>query len=1022
MKPFSYAALVAYGNSCLKARQDTTNSCLPTPSVSESAPIQNSFGALDNSVQLNTYNNDVAVSGASAFSTQETPAPLYPLQTQSISEQLRHNARNWSTPRDIIFNVIAQKPKVFEERRLIKRDGCYFVQERNGREVPVGYLKATEKTVVNPQEDGSFDCMLCSLLENGQTESRKEQFPRLDLLRNRIMPHLWKFHPNIDCPAEYITAAFYEELRDGDDVTTLTLPAHSGWNCEEEQCTFVSAETMIPQLADYYADDIPMRKIPETNLDLAAAAQKLASIFPDNAGLKLLLTASTASLLLPFFPEEGYQPDRILLMRPESEPVAKVATVCLSNQDYFSTTTCSLSECKTVLQRVLNNVWDGMCVFCDLSYVENRSQRMAGMDVLLQDLRCGQGINEIARHMIAVLSNNPGIYSSEMPLLFINLSGCPSVNGLGYLQQAIGDFHSALIHVLSTSNPKHNFVTNAVRQLKEQVDEATMAEMSGTERILRTTLCIMEFYGVFGSEDIAAICDALNRGDSDAFDSNLVVVNEFRMVFSAMIEDNTFAVANQFEPPYYTGCEKSVVLDRDYVNLNEAVLNKVVAHMETTKRRNVVLSALDAAGKLHANNNYKRLLDIETAPGVVETVNLYSVPRAFLTPSCQAKLKAVRYADRLFDRAHFPSGFLPLVCVDEKAAGRVIDENSDEDDNLYVSGQTRSGKTFLLVQQAMIRAASGQQLIIFDQSGAFSSHELRKHLSDKLVESAFSFWDIGQEGLPVDILSLDHCHTLREKKDRLFSVFSVAGRISGEVMGKLLRSRLTKIAKAIEAGEIHTLSDTLQFFDEDDPDQAEIRTRLEEAFEDLDGLPVYQRDWGAFFGTQKPIVVVSTADDGIRKSAQHIDALLANLYAWKQYNQRDRFTVVLDEVEDFCLEKEGSVSTILRKGGKHRLSMMLASQEFSAEKDLLGKIIGNCATLAVFRPKDNNISELAKQLNVDRQQLAALEQREMLVVGPLYSQRRGRNIRTSVSGMAFPATEYPAVQALIAPTAGQLPE
>jgi hypothetical protein len=69
--------------------------------------------------------------------------------------------------------------------------------------------------------------------------------------------------------------------------------------------------------------------------------------------------------------------------------------------------------------------------------------------------------------------------------------------------------------------------------------------------------------------------------------------------------------------------------------------------------------------------------------------------------------------------------------------------------------------------------------------------------------------------------------------------------------------------------------------------------------------------------------------------------MLASLYEYKQHDRDARYTVILDEIEDLCLEKESPISTILRKGGKHHLSMLLASQEFSVEKYKLGKIIGN---------------------------------------------------------------------------------
>ncbi len=250
-------------------------------------------------------------------------------------------------------------------------------------------------------------------------------------------------------------------------------------------------------------------------------------------------------------------------------------------------------------------------------------------------------------------------------------------------------------------------------------------------------------------------------------------------------------------------------------------------------------------------------------------------------------------------------------------------------------------------------------------------------------------------------MSLENCSSLPDKKNRLFSIFSVAARLTGDIQSKVLKKRLSDISKAIDAGRIHSLPETLEFFDEQDPEQVKIRDRLEEVFDDLEGLNTYEHNWGEFLNSQKKIVVLSTSADGIRKNSQIIDMMLASLYEYKQHDRDPRYTVILDEIEDLCLEKDGPISTILRKGGKHRLSMLLASQEFSVEKDKLGKIIGNCGTLVFFRPKTNNIADISKLIGIDKTVLASLEQGQCVIHGPLYTKHEGRNKSVTLIGRTY---------------------
>ena len=327
-------------------------------------------------------------------------------------------------------------------------------------------------------------------------------------------------------------------------------------------------------------------------------------------------------------------------------------------------------------------------------------------------------------------------------------------------------------------------------------------------------------------------------------------------------------------------------------------------------------------------------------------------------------------------------------------------DDTDEAESLYCSGRTRSGKTYFLLQQAMIRAQRGDKVIIFDQTGAFDSDRLPIEMADQIANN-FSYWNLHEKGLPVDVLSFEHCSTLPDKKNHLFSVFALAAKINGDVQRKALRKFLSGIAQAVDAGDIRILPETLRYFNENATDQAGILSRLEDVFEDLEGLEPHHQNWGEFLDTQKRIVVITTGTDHVQKHSQLIDILLADLYSYKQHNRQSRYTVIIDELEDLCLEKDAPISTILRKGGKHRLSLLMATQEFSSEKDRLGKLIGNCGLLVFFRPKDADISEIAMHIDIDRSTLANLEQGECVAVGSFYSRSKARNCHTKLIGKTY---------------------
>jgi len=125
---------------------------------------------------------------------------------------------------------------------------------------------------------------------------------------------------------------------------------------------------------------------------------------------------------------------------------------------------------------------------------------------------------------------------------------------------------------------------------------------------------------------------------------------------------------------------------------------------------------------------------------------------------------------------------------------------------------------------------------------------------------------------------------------------------------------------------------------------------------------------------------------------------LTSLYEYKQHDRNPRYTIIVDEIEDLSLEKEGPISTILRKGGKHRLSLILASQSYSVDKDKLGKLIGNCGTHVLFHPKDYGI---AKHIGVDQSTLASLGQGECIVYGLVYNKDENKHKHITIKGQTY---------------------
>ena len=886
------------------------------------------------------------------------------------------------TARKLFDDHFTQNNSRYTPARLAKFNTRYEVKERSGRGVNVGSIVLFQKYIVNPQADGSFQALFLFADYDGIDEPRWIVISYQDYLRRRFHPHLHGFPRSPDCPAKYIDLAVENELITGAEIKFLALPARSGWSKGCNGCAvFASSAIVIPELKNYYAKDVLERRLVSTTLTVTEAAEELAKILPQAWQFKLLLAIRLTALLLFFYEEAGLLPDQMLVVEPTCEYHARGVTAMLKTQSCEDISTTSLLSSKTDLRCTLDLVNDGIALFRDCSFIEDNRKRDESLGYLSQELIEANGMSDQRRKLIAILTNHAGNISSELPALFLNMHGCPDIDDISGFQAALGAFDTAFLSHIACSDRRENEITQSLRTTAHVSKTIAGSDPYKMVRMLRTSVHLLRGYRLISPAEEHEIIQHLKRDLHEAEAPDLLVLNEFAAVLSDQILHSKIRLANQFAPPYYDLEKPMAVVDEHYINLSADTLNiPILFLMRSTQRRNKVLHAAKTLGKLHATNNYKRAIDVSTSASTLETFSFYSFPKSILSPKCSEFVDALAYSEFLFREQQFPDGLIPLITVgDGKVAGRVVDDATDELESIFCCGKSRSGKSFFTVQQALIRAERGDTVIVFDQSGTWSRKQLRENfkLSEAAIGERFVFWELNKQGLPIDLLSFEQCDTKPAKKQHLYSILATAGKITGDIQGKILRKQLPGIIQAIESNEIRTLSDLPNWLDVENPRLSELRDRLEAVFDDLGGQEMPPRNWGEFLGSSGKIVVITSGTDGAYKRSELFDVLLASLYEYKQNDPRPRYTVILDEIADLCLDKGSPIDILLRKGAKHRITMLLSTQEFSADEDKrLAKLIANCGMLAIFRPLDNDLGGIAKHTSVDRSTLAGLNQGE----------------------------------------------
>ncbi|SFW45076.1 hypothetical protein SAMN02910280_2624 [Ruminococcus flavefaciens] len=933
------------------------------------------------------------------------PPASYPISNYSYwcnSSFSWHNA--WYSPRQVISRI--NEPE-FSARKLIydKYTGEFKVKERDGRVVIVGKFKIIKMLVVNPKSSTEFEAVYFEIEYEGNIYAIVLSFK--EYCRRQFLPHLSFFRRNPDCKDEYLTAAVCLALQDFSDSKFLYIPKRSGWQqYEEGKIDFASADSVFPGLEEYYPEEIKERQIMRTDRALADITVEYRDFLKTGPDLIPLVIISTHAIVSRFSCKDSPS-DEAYIIKPDGEKSAKAAVACLKTKNNKTTAICPLTASRTDVIAELDNTNDGVALFRDTSLIESRKARLASFDVLHNDLIGADGKETRGWHVIAIIEDRPSNVPPNFPALHLTLSNTTGEVDIKKLQKLSGKFNAALIKWF-VNDPANALakLNAAVEHIAQYPSDVFESERARTVKGLGSTAWFLKELGLIGFDEFNAFTTFVNLDQVQSDSAAVDVVNDFRDVFNRLIVSGTVRVVGQKDPPYYKS--GYVVSEHERLSFESVVLDSsILPLMRTTKRRNILLSALNEAGLLYSNNNYKRLIEVEVAPYKKRTISAYTVTNEILNSDAVDKIKEQELAAFFMRSEQMHRDFMPVLRNQSGTgvAGVAIIQESDTNRHQYVCGATRAGKTFYLCQQAVLKAKAGEKVLIFDHTGGFSMRELSKHLPESVISKYFSFLDINKQGLPVDLMNLDGCESLPDAKNQLIGILSAALRVTGDVQEKVLRRRLSAFLKESGNKPDAELRDILGYLDIGDPIQKKLYEKLYDVFDNLDGNEQVKASWDKFFGNTKQIVVISASDDSVHKSTHVMDMLLSSLYSFKQRYPDEKLTLVIDEVSDHFIAAGSPIDIMLRKGGKFGFTLLLASQEFSLEKDSLGRLIGNAGTLIFFRPKSDTLKDVSKITGIDSSTLAGLEQGECVAVGNFCDSFEGKNKYVVLIGRTYTQEE-----------------
>ncbi len=916
-------------------------------------------------------------------------------------------------PDDFIPDSVGTDP-LYEETSLIKSPYSLEYQEVNnktGKRKLAWKESATLILISNPSAVGKCEDTLVFL--KGQKAPLR--FPNGEISEEAFRRQTPFARKGINVSVKRHYESFLRNLRECPNKKFLTIPKHAGGvTLPDGVTTYISAESVIPGLEELFPQEVRDHKMVAHALPLKDTAAIYRKALPNCLEATLATTIRIECILLPLFGAEGLHPDRVFSISYNEDAVRETVIALTKRKNYSSTVVQTLTAHITKVRKELAAANDVTVLLTFSGIIDEGHNLDNALKEVMWDITGANGDEDNTRKIVIIITDLPERIPDDYPVYYINCREDIIPKNVPVLQRLSGMIDYAFReYIYNNPDAARQLVNDGIKAARHIVSTFRNCVVTDTMIMTLATAHILKRLGVVTGSDLRGIIRWFRTDATSRSTMTDAICLDFKSAVSGAILSGELRIAKQFGPPFYSDDgntafirEEDKSVNMDYDTINNVIISKISTRSVVKMNKHI-----NEKGLLKGKHGNKRKLKVAYDAGVLEDTEVFSYSRSVLNVEANAYVDNIIDNEFWFNVGEYPDGFVPVLYNSDgtRAAGYMF--NPDMDDNLHevYFGATRSGKTFALVNRAVekVVAEGADVVLIFDQTGGFTPTEIDKHIGKELRMKYFSFWNVYEDGLPVDLLDLRGCLTLKDERERILRIYAMMTKSLGSYQEQILKNAIKRMLGDMKKNPDVTIFDVIRYmvrFDEEgemivDEAHKKIICKLQAVLDELEDTPQRKNNWGEFLNEQnKPIVVISTGADSVGKGSEIIDMMLESLYSYKQAYPDSSYTVVIDEAQDLYLHEKGAVNTLLRKGGKHGVTMLLASQSYPDPNTPFGNVVGNCGRVRGYRSKGDDLARYADRFGCDKYEADSLQKGNCFDNGPFYSRYRNENIIKTLKG------------------------
>lgn len=902
---------------------------------------------------------------------------------------------------------------VYEDNILIKNQFSLEYQEINNKNGKCKFAWKETPTLVlisNPTAAGKCENVVCYLKGN----PKPLVFPNGDISLEAFRRQTTFARKGINVSVQKQYECFLRSIRECPNKKFLAIPRHAGCvTLPNGVTTYITSESVISGLEDLFPAEVREHTMVVHPLSLEDMSTIYSKAIPNSIDAKLLTTVRINSILLPLFEAEGFNSDRGFVISYSNDTVRETNIVLTKRKNYTSTVVQALTDRISKVRKELAAANDITVLLTFSGIFEEGHNLDNAFKAVMWDITGENGAEDNTRKIVIIINDHPERIPEGYPVYYIYSSEDIIPKNLPVLQRLSGMFDYAFKeYIYNNPDAARQLVRDGIGAAQHIVSNFRNVDITDTMIMTLATAHILKKLGIVTDSDLSGIINWFRTEATSRLSMSDSTCCEFKSAVSNAILNGELKIAKQTGPPYYKeDGHTAFIRDEDKsINMSDDTIKNIIIPQISTRSVTRMNKHLNQKGWLKGKHTNKRKLRVAYEAEVFDDTEVFSYSRSVLNAEAKDYVDDIIDNEYWFNVSEYPEGFVPILYNADgtRAAGYVFEPDMDDNFHEVYFGATRSGKTFALVNRAVekIVVEGTDVVIIFDQTGGFSSQEIDKHIGRELREKYFAFWNVYENGMPVDLLDLRGCLTLKDEREHILRIYVMMTRMLGTYQEQILKVAVNCMVKQMKRTPNMKVADILKYiegtsYNDDgelvmDEAHRKLFWKLKSVIDDFEDTPIHKNNWGEFVKSQdKPIIVISTGADSVGKGSEIIDVMLESLYSYKQCYPDSRYTVVIDEAQDLYLHEKGAVNTLLRKGGKHGVAMLMASQSFPDPTTQFGKVVGNCGRARGYRSKGNDLARYAERFGCYKDEADSLQKGNCFDNGQFWSRyRRGNVIKT----------------------------